>query len=480
MATCSLDRLGRDEAPPRGRARCGWRTPAIALVAAGLAGCASSGGDRGLAGRVDALLEPRVAAHEFSGAVVLVRGGRVVYQRGFGMANHAAGVAFTPDTPADGGSLAKTFTAAGIWWLAQDGRIAIDAPVVRYLPEFPHAQTTVRQLIAHSNGLPPYYAFFDPYFGKDELRTTPALLAVVARHAPSPSFPPGTRFEYSNLGFDAAALLIERVSGQGYEAFVRERFFVPLGMSASFARPGRFADWSGVRTQGYRWRDGAWQGFDVFDLEAFLGASNLYFSAADLARWAAAHAAGNALPATVFAAGQQRSRVGGQPAPITSLSWYCDDRDVRCYYTGSLNAFHGFVYWDRARNEAAVFVSNSTLPPWQVITLQRDLVDALAARPPAASAPATFERFDRKARSAVAGTYAADGLGVVTISGGAVGEPLRLRVGTGLDFDVFQVSPEVFYVPGPDYWLAFSGGARPTTLHLRSMFVDVVARRSRE
>jgi len=175
------------------------RFSSLLLISAFSAGCASVVTDESLSARVDALMAPLVAANEISGAVLLTRRGSVVYQRGFGMANHAADVSFTPDAPADGASLAKTFTAAGLWWLVQEGRIEIDAPVTRHLPEFPHAQTTVRHLIVHSNGLPPYYEFFEPYFAKDEVRTTQALLRVVARQAPAPSFLPGSRFEYSNL-----------------------------------------------------------------------------------------------------------------------------------------------------------------------------------------------------------------------------------------------------------------------------------------
>jgi CubicO group peptidase (beta-lactamase class C family) len=442
----------------------------------GLAGCASVGEDRALAARVDALIAPRVAAHEFSGAVVLTRDGRTVYQRGFGLANHASGAPFSPDTPSDGASIAKTFTAASLWWLVADGRIDPDAPVVRYLPEYPHRATRVRHLVEHSNGLPADYTFFDSHFGKDEVRTTEAMLRIVARVAPQPSFEPGSRYEYCSLGYDVAALLIERVSGQRFEAFVHARFFAPLGMRDSFARPVRLADWPGVRTLGYRWRSDAWQPFDVFDGEAFLGASNFYFSATDLARWSAAHAAGRAPPAAVAAPGQRRGSIGGQPAPITGLSWYCDDTGTRCYYTGSLNAFHAFVYWDRARDASAVFVSNSTLPPWQVISLQRALVAALASEVEAVAPAESFERFDRSTRAAVAGRYRATGLGAVELI--RTESRLQLRVDEGLAFDVFQVSREVFYAPGPDYWLAFSGPReRPATLHLRGMFVDAVAPR---
>src|SRR5690606_32658477 len=97
-------------------------------------------------------------------------------------------------------------------------------------------------LVAHTNGLTPYYEQFDPHFSPRQLRTTEGLLAVVRRTMPEPRFAPGTRFEYSNLGFDAAALVVERVTGQPIDVTFREQFFTPLGMSSAFARPGRLAD----------------------------------------------------------------------------------------------------------------------------------------------------------------------------------------------------------------------------------------------
>jgi CubicO group peptidase (beta-lactamase class C family) len=215
------------------------RIALLTLPALALAACAGDEPDSTLTRRVDAVFAPLVEAHEFSGAVVLLRGGEVVYQRGFGSANHDARIPFTPETPGDGGSLAKTLTAAGIWWLAQEGRIKLDAPATDYVPGYPHPGTTVRQLIAHSNGLPWDYAAFDQHFAPDQPRTTESMLEIVARHFPQPRFQPGTLFEYSSFGYDVAALAIEKASGQSYEEFLDERFFAKLGMEQSFVRPGR-------------------------------------------------------------------------------------------------------------------------------------------------------------------------------------------------------------------------------------------------
>lgn len=267
------------------------------------------------------------------------------------------------------------------------------------------------------------------------------------------------------------------MSGQDYPRFVAKRFFTPLGMRASFARPGRLTEWRGVRTVGHRWRDGKWQVHDVFDNEAFYGAPNLYFSANDLSRWAAAQVAGNAVPPAVAAAGRQRPLVGGRPSSITLGSWCCSDDTQRCHYTGSLNAFHSLVYFDRQSGDSVVMVSNGTLPAARTIGLQRDLVAALAGAPVLPDPPTGFIRFDDKTRPAVAGTYRGERLGTVHVSALPEGR-LSLRIDDGPAFDIFPVSRDWFYVPGPDYWLAFSGtAAAPDTLHLRSMCRTGIARR---
>ena len=425
--------------------------------------------------RVDSILAPLVARHEFMGAVVLVRDGQVVYAQGAGMADVAARRAFTPSTPADGGSLAKTFTAAALWTLVHEGRVAVDTSVSAYIPAYPHRATTVRQLIAHTNGLMPYYEMFDPHFGPDEVRTTARLLEVVRRTMPQPRFAPGTRFEYSNLGFDAAALVVERVTGQPIGTVFRERFFAPLGMDSAFARPARFADWPGPRTLGHRWADTTWVVVDVFDNEGFIGGSNVYFSALDLARWAGAHAAGTALPPAILTLGQARPIIDGRASPLTGLSWYCDDSGARCHYTGAINAFHSLAYWDRARGEAVAMISNSNLAPWTLITLQRDLVAALASREPDRTQRPAFVDVDKSRREVVAGRFAVPGSDTITVTSSAAG--LRMRIGDGLEFDIFHLTPEAFYVPGLDYFLGFSGAADTLRMHARSMFADFIAAR---
>jgi CubicO group peptidase (beta-lactamase class C family) len=90
-----------------------------------------------------------------SGAVVAGRDDEILYERGFGLANVAEGVPFTPDTPAHGASITKTLTATAILMLQEEGRVRLDDPVTAYLPEFPYPEIQVRHLLEHSTGLLP-------------------------------------------------------------------------------------------------------------------------------------------------------------------------------------------------------------------------------------------------------------------------------------------------------------------------------------
>ena len=142
--------------------------------------------------RVDGLMRDLVSRNLFQGAVVVGTGGRIDYAAGFGFAEFARRVPFTPDTRTDGASMAKTFTAAALLQLAAEQRDDLDAPVRGILPECLHPTTRVRHLLVHSAGLP-NYEWFDSRVPKGEVRTNGRDLALVTRGAPRPNSTAGPR-----------------------------------------------------------------------------------------------------------------------------------------------------------------------------------------------------------------------------------------------------------------------------------------------
>jgi len=180
---------------------------------------------------IDARLQQYAEAGRFSGAVLIARGEEVLYQKGFGFANREGQVRNAGHTPFNICSMGKTFTAAAIMLLVEDGKVDLSAPISTYLPDFPAEmadQVTVHNLLSHTSGLGNYMAHRE--FGRNMARLTTIDQVYELVKQEELSFPPGTRFSYANSGYVVLGKIIENVSGQTYFDFVRARIFVPLEM----------------------------------------------------------------------------------------------------------------------------------------------------------------------------------------------------------------------------------------------------------
>jgi CubicO group peptidase (beta-lactamase class C family) len=382
---------------------------------------------------------------EFSGAVAVFRNGRIVYANGFGLADAGRKIPFGPETLVDTGSIAKPVTAAAVLRLVEQNRLRIDAPVQRYVPEYPHRGTTVRQLLMHSGGLPDYGAF-DAELNSGKLIRTVDLLELVRKRNSSPTFEPGTKFAYCNICYDTLALAVERVSGEAYFGFVRRHFFEPTGATRAFLRPGRFRDWNGMRMQAYRRTETGTEPNDAFDNEGFYGGSNIYFSALDLAAWSSAWAISH--PSLQLVADESRTQVGF-PDGASGLSlgnWYCSPSKKQCYYPGHHQGFHAFGYWDSERGLAVALVSNGTLSPPLQTTIPRLLIQAAEGR----NLEPLLEPSSDSA-SVDPGRYRVVGIGTVRIS--RSGAKLNLRPPGGTSYELVGIGSGWQYAPGLDVYV---------------------------
>ena len=164
-------------------------------------------------------------------AIGVYRDGRIVYARGYGMANLELGVPITPRTLFDIASIDKMFTATAVLLLAQEGRLSLEAPIRRYFPEMqPYADSiTVRQMLHHVSGLR-NVSKLAMLAGIPKPVDTLDFLNFFMRVAEA-NFPPGISYQYEGTGYALAEQLVYRVSGRNLAAFLRERVFGPLGMA---------------------------------------------------------------------------------------------------------------------------------------------------------------------------------------------------------------------------------------------------------
>jgi CubicO group peptidase (beta-lactamase class C family) len=186
-------------------------------------------------------------------AVGISRNGAVVYERGYGMANLELHVPVTPDTVFALASISKVFTAMSAVLAAQQGKLSLDDEVQKYIPEWTDRDdhVTIRHLLTHTSGVRDAFTLLGwtpgGYMTGD---TNAAIVNVLARQR-GLNFPPGTKFEYSNGGYNLLASILKRATGQSLGAFAAANIFKPLGMTHSSFReepttlmPGRAPGYS--------------------------------------------------------------------------------------------------------------------------------------------------------------------------------------------------------------------------------------------
>jgi len=196
---------------------------------------------------VDHYIQAEMAKRKIPGLAMLVaRNGKIVRAQGYGFSNVELQVPVKPETIFQPGSMGKQFTATAVMTLVEEGKIGLDDPLTRYFPDAPAAwkQVTVRRLLSHPGGFTDYPKKFD--FRRD--RSEDELLKEVERIPLA--YPPGTKWDYSNLGYLTLGVLIHRVSAEFYGDFLQEKVFQPLGMSTT--RIISEADIIPNRAAGYR------------------------------------------------------------------------------------------------------------------------------------------------------------------------------------------------------------------------------------
>ncbi len=223
-------------------------------------------------------------------SIGIVRDQDLVWSKGYGFRNVEQKIPATPETLYRLGSVSKLFTSTAILELRDAGKLGLDDPVAKYLPEFAKVKNpfagsppvTIRDLLTHTSGLPRDTDI--PYWTTHDFPQRPALMASLADL--TLLHPPGAVYHYSNLGMGLLGQVVAAVSGQPYGDYLREHIFTPLGMTHSTAAPD--AEVLRDRAVSYfrRMPDGSRPIFPYYDLNALAGAGNVISSVDDLARFA--------------------------------------------------------------------------------------------------------------------------------------------------------------------------------------------------
>lgn len=247
--------------------------------------------------KIDDLVKTYHDYGQFNGAVLVGEKGKVVYAKGFGMANMEWAIPVQSDTKFRIGSVTKQFTAAVILQLIAEGKIKLEGKITDYLPDYradTGGKVTVHQLLNHTSGIPSYTG--NPDFFPNVSRNPYAVADFVKKYASGDfEFEPGTKFKYNNSGYFLLGAIIEKVTGKTYETVLKERIFEPLGMTNTGY--DHHATLLPKRAAGYEKTPDGYVNAAYLDMSLPYAAGSLYSTVEDLYKWDQALYADKILPA---------------------------------------------------------------------------------------------------------------------------------------------------------------------------------------
>jgi CubicO group peptidase (beta-lactamase class C family) len=291
-ARCSFSRRPRELRPNKQVLKASLMPVLAVLAFSAITVAAQSSSAQVSPTQIDAIFALLKSSNAPGAAVLVVRDGKPVFRRGYGVTDLRTLHAIDDKTNFRLASFTKQFTAACIMLLVRDGKLHYDEHLTDIFPEFPAygKSITVRNLLNHTSGLPDYEDILMKQYPNTPEDQIPQIhdagVLKLLEQQTSGRFPAGSQWEYSNSGYVVLAMIVEKVSGEGFGEFLHQRIFVPLKMTNTLAyEKGKNEVPHRAYGHTYSKEKNSWEQTDQSPTSATLGDGGIYTSLDDLEKW---------------------------------------------------------------------------------------------------------------------------------------------------------------------------------------------------
>lgn len=292
-------------------------------------------------------------------AVAVVKNGRLVLARGYGMADLENSVPATAESVYRLGSITKQFTAMAIMLLAEQGKLEVEDDLSKFLPDFPLAghKVSVHQLLNHTSGIKSYTSTKD-FFKRARQDMTHDELLALFKDEPF-EFEPGAKWRYNNSGYYLLGMIIEKASGQTYAEYLQQHIFQPLAMSAT--RYGHLRTIIPRRAAGYRRQGEELVNDDPISMDAPGAAGALVSNVLDLVKWHQALEAGELVSSASYEAMYRRTKLADDSDQPYGYGWALNDLagKRKLGHGGGINGFSTMIGRYPDERLAVIVLSNT-------------------------------------------------------------------------------------------------------------------------
>lgn len=336
--------------------------------------------------QIDSILNQLHNEEDFNGNVLISEKGKIIYEKSFGYANYENKTPLTKDSIFLIGSVSKTFTATAILKLKEQGKLNLDDNILKFLPDLPYKDITIRHLLTHMSGLPEYQSpeVIKEIEGKGV--NNAELEKVFAGLNLKQEFPAGSKWEYSNTNYIFLALIVEKASSISYPQFLQKYIFEPAGMKMSFVLKGNVpAQYAKNIVDGYRQMSYvSLTGVNVNNLSGgrsfyltvsnLYGAGGIYSTAGDLNKFHRALQSGKILKKQTLAEmyNPAKSTNGKDYETFRNsnylsaygLGWFVardESTGKIVYHSGGSVGYASYFLWNTAKDQCVIILTNNEL-----------------------------------------------------------------------------------------------------------------------
>jgi CubicO group peptidase (beta-lactamase class C family) len=233
--------------------------------------------------RISIFYDTALLQKGFNGGLIIAQKGNIIFEKYQGKIDFrkdSLNNLISDSTPLHIASTSKTFTGVAIMRLAQEGKLSLNDSVTKFFPAFPYKDVTVQSLLNHRSGLPNYLYFIsNSNWDKNKLLTNEDMLQFMVANKPDVSYPANTHFSYCNTNYVLLAMIIEKVTGKTFPAYMQSKYFGPLQMKHSYVFTVKD---TAIANMSFNKKGSLWD-YDCMD--GTYGDKNIYTTPRDLLKW---------------------------------------------------------------------------------------------------------------------------------------------------------------------------------------------------
>ena len=325
--------------------------------------------------RLDAALTVLNKTNRFNGTVLYAEKGKVIYKKAFGVTDYRTNQPLTTTSSFNLASVTKQFMCMCIMILKERGKLQFDDDCKKYISELPYDNITIRNLMTHTSGIPEYFDIFQRYKMPLDTLTNEKLITLYSTYKPALDFATGTKWNYCNTNYALLVSIIERISKEPIDAFVKKNITIPLGLKDTYVYHVLMPAIPSNHVYGFEDTGEKRKLNDLTPFDGVVGDGNIYSSVEDLYKWEQSLYTEKLVKAATFAQALEPVKLKDGTTYPYGFGWGIEKERAGEYsHTGGWAGFGNLIYRD-IKNKRTIIALSSGSNGWGIRTARNFIQD---------------------------------------------------------------------------------------------------------